>query len=167
MDPPCPKPTTEQFETAATQKEPVSRKEKSVPWEQERQGLTCWFSTFSAWQHVWDRLSKEPYFSGALHSSFHSTELLICCFWQQSLSMCELQSPCQISSYHNCQAARPPGQAVCWGVAVSYLPGMADYHCLPHPEQTLPCVQVSVNSNKLLVGNCQRLVWRSLYLLIS
>lgn len=88
-------------------KNPSPARKKSVPWEQARQRLMCRFSTFAAWQHVWDRLSKEPYFSGALHNSFHSTELLICFFWQQSLPMCELQRPCQINSHHNCQTARP------------------------------------------------------------
>lgn len=60
--------------------------------------------------------------------------------------------------------AKLPGQFVCWGVTVTYLTGMADYHCLPCPAQILPYVQVSLSSNKLLVRNWQRLVWRSLYL---
>lgn len=132
----APKPLHSNSKLPLPKKNPSPARKKSVPWEQARQRLMCWFSTFSAWQHVWDRLSKKPYFSGALHRSFHSTELLICFFWQQSLPMCELQRPCQINSHHNCQTARP----ICLLRGNCYLPdrhGWLSLSALPRANSTL------------------------------
>lgn len=128
-------------------------KKSSVPWEQAGQRLTCRLFTFSTWQHVWDRLSKELYFSGALHCSFHSTELLICFFWQQSLPMCELQGPRQMNSYHNCQTAR----AICLLGGNCYLP---DRHGWLSPSALLRASSTLCAS----LLHWQRRVWRSLYL---